>query len=73
MNDYQPFETYEGVPIHLYQDEGMPAWQYGAMIEWRGRLIQVQVEDYEQPTQANILKAARLVIDICKKVEQEGF
>lgn len=70
---YQPYEVYKGVPIHLYQDEGMPSWQYGAMIEWRGRLVSVTVEDWEQPTKDNILKAARLVVDICKSVESEGL
>lgn len=59
-----PTETYKGVPIFLYQDDDMPRWQWGAMVGWHGRMVPAMVEEWEQPTQANILKAARLMVDI---------
>ena len=68
-----PTETYKGVPIFLYQDDDMPRWQWGAMVGWHGRMVPAQVEEWEKPTQANIMKAARSVIDVIKSVEAEGL
>ncbi len=73
MAELKPTEVYKGVPIYLFQDTGMAPNEYGAMFEWYGRQQVAQVEDWQQPTRANILAAARQVIDILKDVEGQGL
>jgi hypothetical protein len=66
-------ETYKGVPIFLFQDEHMAPDEYGVCFQWAGRMIPVEVEDWERPTRMNLLRAARSAIDLIREVESQGM
>ncbi len=66
-----PTEIYKGVPIYLYQEEGMKRDEYGARFDWYGRRQEAQVEHWQHPTRANILRAARAAISLLKQLERQ--
>lgn len=68
----EPNETYKGIPIHLYQNDTMKKNEWGASIEWYGRMIDVDVEEWEKPTLENVVSAAHMLIDLMKDVEASG-
>jgi hypothetical protein len=68
-----PVETYKGVSLFLFQDEHMAPGEYGVCFQWSGRMIPAEVEDWERPTRANLLRAARSAIDLIKEVEAQGM
>jgi hypothetical protein len=69
----QPTETYKGVPIYLFQDDNMRPGEYGASFLWAGRMQTAQVEDWQRPSRANILQAARKVIGFLREIESLGM
>lgn len=68
MNNLPIHETYKGINIYVYEG---PDGQ-GVEFDWYGRLQEAEVEEYEQPTFENKLKAARLAIDLLLAVKEEA-
>jgi hypothetical protein len=68
-----PYETYREINIYLFQDDTMSPNQYGACFDWYGRLQDVEVEDYEQPTLENIINQSHMVIDLLLTMKEKGL
>jgi hypothetical protein len=68
-----PYAIYKGIELYLYQDDTMQDNQYGGCFNWYGRLQNVEVEEYEQPTLVNIIQAAQDAIDLLLAVKEQGL
>lgn len=67
MRKPEPYETYRGVSVFLYQEVGSKPGEWGASIQWQKRLIDVKMKGGECPTSENILTAAHRLIDLMKQ------
>jgi hypothetical protein len=66
----KPYEMYKGVPIHLYQTDRLDEW--GASVEWCGRLAHVQLREWEKPTEETVVDAAHRLINLLEDMKNNG-
>jgi len=74
----QPYDTYQGVQIFLYQEVGGKPNEWGVLIRWQRQLIDVERAHGTGPTLENMLSAAYQLIDVLnaeqgKKVSAPGI
>ena len=61
---------YKGVPVHLSQEGNFDEWS--ASVEWRGRLMDVDLEEMEMPTRENVMLATYRLINIMTDIRDKG-
>ncbi len=64
------YETYRDINIFVYED--VETGKKGVQFDWYGRMQEVQEEEYETPTLENKLNAARMAIDLCLTLKEQG-
>ena len=71
MRRPEPYERYQNVPVFLYQEVGGNAQEWGALVQWKRRLIKVEVSNGHCPTWEDVLAAAHRLIDQLKQSPSE--
>jgi len=61
---------YKGVPVHLCQAGNFDEWS--ASVEWRGRLMDVDLAEMEMSTRENVMLATYRLINIMTDIRDKG-